>query len=235
MNGETAPIISHLQALRRAVVVSAVSVLAAFVLVYTLAADYLMAWIISPIKAKGIEIIYTAMSEAFITKLKVSFAAAVILASPVIIWEFWSFIRPALYPHEKRTFKLMFTIALTLFLLGVTFCYGAVYMLAVDFFLVAGDNLAVPMLSLDKYLGFLFGFILPFGAAFQLPVVLYLTTRMGWTDYKSLAAARKYVVLGIFTVAAILTPPDVLSQAALGVPMLVLYEAGVQVSRLVRR
>ena len=235
MNGETAPIISHLQALRRAVVVSAVSVLAAFVLVYTLAADYLMAWIISPIKAKGIEIIYTAMSEAFITKLKVSFAAAVILASPVIIWEFWSFIRPALYPHEKRTFKLMFTIALTLFLLGVTFCYGAVYMLAVDFFLVAGDNLAVPMLSLDKYVGFLFGFILPFGAAFQLPVVLYLTTRMGWTDYKSLAAARKYVVLGIFTVAAILTPPDVLSQAALGVPMLVLYEAGVQVSRLVRR
>ena len=235
MNGETAPIISHLQALRRAVVVSAVSVLAAFILVYTLATDYLMAWIISPIKAKGIEIIYTAMSEAFITKLKVSFAAAVILASPVIIWEFWSFIRPALYPHEKRTFKLMFTIALTLFLLGVTFCYGAVYMLAVDFFLVAGDNLAVPMLSLDKYVGFLFGFILPFGAAFQLPVVLYLTTRMGWTDYKSLAAARKYVVLGIFTVAAILTPPDVLSQAALGVPMLVLYEAGVQVSRLVRR
>ena len=235
MNGETAPIISHLQALRRAVVVSAVSVLAAFILVYTLATDYLMAWIISPIKAKGIEIIYTAMSEAFITKLKVSFAAAVILASPVIIWEFWSFIRPALYPHEKRTFKLMFTIALTLFLLGVTFCYGAVYMLAVDFFLVAGDNLAVPMLSLDKYVGFLFGFILPFGAAFQLPVVLYLTTRMGWTDYKSLASARKYVVLGIFTVAAILTPPDVLSQVALGVPMLVLYEAGVQVSRLVRR
>ena len=222
-------------ALRRAVVVSVVSVLAAFVLVYLLAVDYLMAWIINPIKAKGIEIIYTAMSEALITKLKVSFVAAVILSSPIIIWELWSFIRPALYPREKRMFKLMFGIALTLFLLGVTFCYGAVYMLAVDFFLVAGDNLAVPMLSLDKYVGFLFGFILPFGAAFQLPVVLYLTTRMGWTSYESLTSARKYVILAIFTVAAILTPPDVLSQVALGMPMLVLYEVGVQVSRLVGR
>ena len=222
-------------ALRRAVVVSVVSVLAAFVLVYLLAVDYLMAWIINPIKAKGIEIIYTAMSEALITKLKVSFVAAVILSSPIIIWELWSFIRPALYPREKRMFKLMFGIALTLFLLGVTFCYGAVYMLAVDFFLVAGDNLAVPMLSLDKYVGFLFGFILPFGAAFQLPVVLYLTTRMGWTSYESLTSARKYVILAIFTVAAILTPPDVLSQVALGMPMLVLFEVGVQVSRLVGR
>ncbi|MBQ7543651.1 MAG: twin-arginine translocase subunit TatC [Synergistaceae bacterium] len=235
MDGEQGTLLSHLMALRRAVVVSVVSVLAAFVLVYLLAVDYLMAWIINPIKAKGIEIIYTAMSEALITKLKVSFVAAVILSSPIIIWELWSFIRPALYPREKRMFKLMFGIALTLFLLGVTFCYGAVYMLAVDFFLVAGDNLAVPMLSLDKYVGFLFGFILPFGAAFQLPVVLYLTTRMGWTSYESLTSARKYVILAIFTVAAILTPPDVLSQVALGMPMLVLYEVGVQVSRLVGR
>ena len=138
---------------------SAVSVLAAFVVVWLFAVDMLMGWIITPIKSRGIEIIYTAVSEAFITKLKVSFAAAVILASPVIIWEFWSFIRPALYPREKRMFKLMFTVAVALFLMGVTFCYGAVYMLAVDFFLVAGDNLATPMLSLDKYVGFLFGFV----------------------------------------------------------------------------
>lgn len=232
-NKDKAPLLSHLLALRRAVLISAVSVIIAFLLVYFLAIDYLMNWIITPIKAKGIEIIYTAVSEAFITKIKVSFLAAVILASPIIIWQFWSFIRPALYPHEKRMFKLIFLAALSLFLLGVTFCYTAIYMLAVDFFLIAGDNLATPMLSLDKYIGFIFGFILPFGAAFQLPIFLYITTRIGWTDYNMLASKRKYVILAVFFVAAVLTPPDVVSQIALGVPMVLLYEAGVQISRLI--
>lgn len=110
----------------------------------------------------------------------------------------------------------------------------AVYMLAVDFFLVAGDNLATPMLSIDKYVSFLFGFIVPFGLAFQLPVALYLTTRIGWTNYKMLASKRKFVVLGIFVIAAILTPPDVVSQLALGLPMILLYEIGIQACRLTK-
>ncbi|MBQ6972839.1 MAG: twin-arginine translocase subunit TatC [Synergistaceae bacterium] len=231
MNGGKAPLISHLQELRRAVQICAGSVIAAFVVVWCFASDALVGWIVAPIKAKGIEIIYTAMSEAFTTKIKVSFTASVIIASPVIIWQMWSFIRPALYPGEKRAFKLVFAAALGLFLAGVVFCYEAVYMFAVDFFLVAGDNLATPMLSLDKYVGFLFGFILPFGMAFQLPVFLYMTTRLGWTNYDMLASKRKYVVLAVFTLAAILTPPDVISQIALGVPMMILYEIGVQVCR----
>lgn len=235
MNGETAPILSHLQALRRAVMISAEAVIIAFAVVYMFCADVLMTWITAPIKARGIEIIYTAVSEAFITKLKVSFLAGAVIVSPVVFWQLWSFISPALYAHEKRTFKLIFTAALGLFLAGVVFCYGAVYTFAVDFFLIAGDNLATPMLSLDKYVGFLFGFILPFGTAFQLPVFLYVTTKIGWTNYEMLASKRKYVVLGVFTVAAVLTPPDVLSQIALGVPMLLLYEVGVQVSRFMQQ
>ena len=235
MNSETAPILTHLQELRRAVFVSAQAVLGAFVVVWCFASDMLVEWIVSPIKAKGIAIIYTAMSEAFITKLKVSFIASMIIASPVIIWQLWSFIRPALYESEKRAFKLIFASALILFLAGVIFCYEAVYMFAVDFFLVAGDNLATPMLSLDKYVGFLFGFLLPFGMAFQLPVFLYITTRIGWTNYEMLASKRKYVLLAVFTVAAILTPPDVISQIALGVPMMLLYELGVQICRFAQK
>lgn len=235
MSSESAPLLSHLLALRKAVVTSAVSVIIAFLAVYLLAIDYLMSWIITPIKAKGIEIIYTAVSEAFITKIKVSFLASVIIASPVIIWQFWSFIKPALYPREKRMFKLIFLAALSLFLLGITFCYTAIYMLAVDFFLIAGDNLATPMLSLDKYIGFIFGFILPFGAAFQLPIFLYITTKIGWTDYDMLASKRKYIILAVFFIAAVLTPPDVVSQIALGVPMVLLYETGVQISRFITR
>ena len=234
MSEEIGSLLSHFKALRRAVVISIEAVLIGFAGIYLLAIDYLMSLIVTPIKARGIEIIYTAMSEAFVTKLKVSFVAGAILASPIIIWQFWSFIRPALYPREKKMFKLIFTAALVLFLLGVAFCYGAVYMIAIDFFLVAGDNLATPMLSLDKYVGFLFGFVLPFGATFQLPIVLYITTKIGWTNYQSLASKRKYVVLAVFTIAAILTPPDVISQIALGIPMVILYEVGVQISRLVQ-
>ena len=227
-------LLSHLLALRKVVIISAVAVIAAFLAVFYFGIDALMSWIIGPISARGIEIIYTAMSEALMTKFKVALIAAVIVASPVVIWQAWGFIKPALYPQEQKAFRILFFLALLLFLLGVMFCYFAVYTLAVDFFLIQGDGLATPMLSIDKYVNFLFGFIVPFGVAFQLPVFLYLTTRMGWTNYKMLSTKRKYVLLGIFVVAAILTPPDVVSQVALGVPLYMLFEIGVQVARLTK-
>ena len=229
-----ATLLSHLLALRNVLLISVASVGAAFFLVYTLAIDPLMSWIIDPIRARGIEIIYTAMSEALVTKFKVALIAGFIVAFPVIIWQVWGFIKPALYPKEKKAFRVLFFLALLLFLTGVLFCYFAVYTLAVDFFLVAGDDLATPLLSIDKYVGFLFGFIVPFGIAFLLPIALYLTTRMGWTDYRMLSSKRKYIILAIFVMAAILTPPDVVSQVALGVPLCVLYEISVQVARLTK-
>jgi len=109
-----------------------------------------------------------------------------------------------------------------------------VYFLAVDFFLIAGENLATPMLSIDNYVGFLFGFVVPFGLAFELPLAIWITTRLGWTTPKMLASKRKFVILGIVCVAAVLTPPDVVSQVMLSVPMLLLYEVGIPVSRTVR-
>ena len=227
-------LLSHLLALRKVLVISAAAVAAAFLLVFNLWIKQLMAWIINPIVARGIEIIYTAPSEALVTQFKVALIAACVLASPVVIWQVWGFVKPGLYPKEQRTFRLIFFLALLLFLTGVAFCYFAVYTLAVDFFLVQGDGLATPLFSIDKYVGFLFGFIVPFGIAFQLPIVLYLTTRMGWTDHRMLAKKRKYVILGIFVLAAILTPPDIVSQVALGVPLCLLYEVGIVVARMTK-
>lgn len=225
--------LAHLTALRKVLIVSAAAICIAFLVVFYGLIDQLMALLIQPIMDRGIDIIYTAMSEALVTKLKVALIAASVLASPVIIWQIWSFVAPALYPNEKRSAILVFAIMVVLFLLGVTFCYGAVYLLAVDFFLVSGENLATPMLSIDKYIGFLFGFVIPFGVAFELPVILYITTSMGLTTYRMLASKRKYMILAVVIVAAILTPPDVVSQVMLAVPILLLFEIGLLISRFV--
>ena len=233
-NSGRSSLLHHLLELRRVIIICFASIGIAFCAIFGFLIDYLMMWITRPIQDKGIQIIYTTMSEALLTKFKVSIVAAVIVSSPVIIWQIWSFIKPGLYPDEQKKCRFLFFIALLLFLIGVLFCYSAVYWLAVDFFLVQGAGLATPLLSLDKYVGFLFSFILPFGCAFQLPVALYLTTRIGLTDYKTLVAVRKYVLLGIFVVAAILTPPDVVSQVALGLPLYALYEIGLQVSKFTK-
>ena len=225
----------HLMALRKVIIVSLAAVGVAFVVTFYFIIDPLMAWITAPIEARGIQVIYTAVSEALTTKLKVALVTAVVLAFPVIIYQVWGFIKPALYPKERRSFRVFFFFALVLFMVGIVFCYASVFFLAVDFFVISGEGLATPMLSLDKYISFLFGFLLPFGVAFMLPVFIYITTRVGLTTPEMLTSKRKYVILGIFILAAILTPPDVVSQVMLGVPMLLLYEVGILVSRLVKK
>ena len=151
-----------------------------------------------------------------------------------MLWQAWSFIKPALYAHERKAFRLTFGATVFLFLLGVTFCYAAVYFLAVDFFLVAGEDLATPMLAIDKYVGFLFGFVLPFGLAFELPVALYITTKMGMTNYQMLASKRKFVILAVVVIAAFLTPPDVVSQIMLSIPILILFEISLLICKIVK-
>lgn len=232
---ETLSLRDHLMALRRVLIVCLAAVGIGFLLSFYLIVDPLMKWITAPIEARGVSVIYTAVSEALTTKLKVAAVTGVILAFPVIVWQIWRFIKPALYPKEQRSFRFFFFVALILFLVGIVFCYASVFFLAIDFFMVSGENLATPMLSLDKYISFLFGFLLPFGIAFMLPVFIYITTRIGLTTPEMLASKRKYVILGIFILAAILTPPDVVSQVMLAIPMLVLYEVGILVSRTVTR
>ena len=234
LNEQAQPLLYHLNAMRKLFVACVVAVLVGFVVAFYLLCEPLMRFITSPIEARGVQIIYTAVSEALVTQFKVSLVAGIVVVSPFLFYQIWAFVKPALYENEIRVFRMLFTIALLLFLLGIFFCYRYVYGLALNFFLVAGENLATPMLSIDKYVGFLFSFILPFGVVFELPVAIYMAARMGLVTYKQLAAGRKFVFFGIFIAAAILTPPDVVSQIMLGLPMYVLYEVGVQVSRFTK-
>jgi sec-independent protein translocase protein TatC len=229
------PIMQHIMALRKVLLVSVAAVLLSFIAIFGLIGDWLVDLLTRPIVNRGILIIYTAVSEALLTKMKVSLVAALVAACPVVLHQLWSFISPALYPRERKKFSLLFVAALFLFLLGIAFCYGVVYSMALDFFLVSGEGLATPMLSIDKYIGYLFGFALPFGISFQVPVAIYITTSIGLTSAKGLSKARKYVILAIAIIAAILTPPDVVSQVLLGIPMWLLYELSVVISRMVKK
>lgn len=234
VDSEKQPLLSHLMALRTLLMHCGIAILVGFIAAFYFLCEPLMNFIISPITARGIDIIYTAVSEALTTQLKVSFIAGVVLVSPYLFYQIWAYVKPALYENEIRLFRILFVIALLLFLTGIVFCYQYVYTLALNFFFVAGENLATPMLSIDKYIGFLFGFILPFGIVFELPVAIYMFSRLGWVNYQQLSSSRKFVFFGIFVIAAILTPPDVVSQVMLGVPMYLLYEVGVQVSRFTK-
>lgn len=230
----TQPLITHLMAFRKLVISILIAVLIGFVVAFYFLCDPLMKFITSPIEARGVEIIYTAVSEAFTTQLKVSLLAGIVVMSPFIFYQIWAFVKPALYDNEIRLFRFLFFVALLLFLIGIVFCYCYVYELALNLFLISGENLATPMLSIDKYVSFLFSFLLPFGVVFELPVAIFIATRMGVVSHKQLTASRKFVFFGLFILAAILTPPDVISQIMLGMPMYVLFEVGVLVARFTK-
>jgi sec-independent protein translocase protein TatC len=167
--------------------------------------------------------------------MKASFIAAIVLASPIIICQVWSFLKPALYPKESRTAVLLFFVTLLLFLSGAAFAYLVVFRLAVNFFLVSGEGIASPFISIEKYVDFLFSFILPFGLIFELPVVMGILTRTGIAGPALFARIRRYAILAVFIVAAILTPPDVISQLLLALPLLVLFETGIIVAKIVEK
>ncbi|MBE5798855.1 MAG: twin-arginine translocase subunit TatC [Clostridiales bacterium] len=230
----TQPLITHLMAFRKLVISILIAILIGFVVSFYFLCNPLMKFITSPIEARGVQIIYTAVSEAFTTQLKLSLMAGVVVMSPFIFYQIWSFVKPALYENEIRLFRLLFFIALILFLIGIVFCYCYVYELALNLFLIAGEDLATPMLSIDKYVSFLVSFLLPFGVVFELPVAIFIAARMGVVSHKQLTSSRKFVFFGLFILAAILTPPDVISQLMLGMPMYVLFEVGVLVARVTK-
>ena len=227
--------LENLRALRRVLVVSVIGVVVLFLILFYGFCDPLMDLILAPVRNRGINMIATAVSEALLTKFKVCLVAAVVCAMPLIMQQIWSFVSPALYPQEKKMFAALFFIALILFIGGVIFCCFLVFPLAIDLFWASAEGVASTMWSVQEYYNFVLSFVLPFGVMFELPVILYMLAKKDKVTYESLAKYRKYVVLVIAIAAAILTPPDVVSQLMLGIPMYLLYEISVQIVRVMKR
>lgn len=227
-------IAEHLRALRKVIIISVAAVAVAFAVIFYLLRTPLVDFILEPLRSREIEVVATHVSEALMMQFKACLVAGVIVAMPVIMWQIWSFIAPALYPEEKRVFAILFFIALVLFVCGVVFSYLYVFPLAIDLFFEAGEGVATTLWSVDQYFGFVLSFVLPFGLMFEMPVVVYMLARRGLTNYQKLSKSRKFIILGIAVAAAVLTPPDVVSQLMLALPMYLLFEIGVQVSRFVK-
>ena len=224
----------HVRALRKVLIISTAAVLIMFAVLFYGFCDALASFILLPVRARGIDVISTAVSDALVMKFKVCLVAALVCAMPVIIWQVWGFVAPALYEREKKAFALLF-FAMLLFVTGVLFCYTVIFPLTIDLFWEAGNNLAESMWNVKDYFNFVLSFVLPFGLMFDLPVVMYLLARKGLINYKSAAKSRKFVILGIAVAAAILTPPDVVSQIMLMLPMILLFELSLQIIRFVQQ
>lgn len=228
-------LLAHLKALRNVVLVSAIAVGVAFLALFLGFSDQLMGFLKAPMDSRGIQLVYLALSESLVMKMKVSLIAGIILASPVIFFQIWSFLRPALYPREGRLFLGLTLVTVFLFVLGSVFAYFIVFQMAISFFLVNSEAVAAPFISIERYVNFLASFVLPFGLMFELPIVMSLLTRSGLIPVSAFAKSRKYVIFGIFVLAAILTPPDVISQVMLAIPLIVLFEVGILVSRITQK
>ena len=223
----------HMTELRKALTYSVVTLVICFVLVFVLLCEPLMDFVLQPIHSLGIELVYTTLAEVWVTKMKVSFIAAFVVSFPLITFFIWRFLRPALYPNERKVSAIVYFSSFFLFLLGVSFAYFAVLALTINFFVATGSDTALPMLTISKYVGFLMSFLITFGLVFLLPMVVFLLTKLGVIKPALLTKSRKYVIVILAVLAAIITPPDIISQLLILIPMLILWEISVFIAKRV--
>jgi len=237
-NDEKSGFFSHLVELRKRLINCLVFLFFIFIISYFFS-EYIYGFLVEPyssaVKNDGIErrLIFTALQETFLTYLKVSFFAAFFITSPFILIQIWKFIAPGLYENEKSALFPYLVITPILFMLGGFLVYYLIMPLAIKFFLSFESSGVITNLPIqleakvNEYLSLIMKLIFAFGLSFQLPVVLSLLARIGLIDSKFLKERRKYVVVIIFTAAAILTPPDPVTQIGLAIPLLILYELSI--------
>lgn len=229
---------SHLEELRTRFIRVLVAVGIGFLACYCFK-DWLFKIITKPLAdvlpAKSF-MIYTGMPEAFFIYMQIAFFASLLLTGPYCLYQVWKFVSPGLLPGEKKYVLPFVLVSSTLFISGVLFGYFLVLPPAFKFFVSFSSDFLKPMFSLKEYLSLSLKFLLGFGVSFQLPVFLFFMTKIGIVNARMLSKQRRYAILIIFIVAAVLTPsPDAITQTLMALPLMVLYEVGIVVSRFAEK
>jgi sec-independent protein translocase protein TatC len=247
--------LEHLGDLRRKITVSLIAICITFVITFNYS-EQILKFLMFPLrynldfsvrkmyiyfvpqdKLHNTKLVFLAPAEGFWMNMKIALVTALIIALPILFQQLWSFISPGLHIKEKKYVVPFIFIATVLFLVGAAFCFFVVLPFAMGFLLTykIGDFM-MPMLSVGQYVDFCLKFLLAFGIVFELPIFVVFATRMGFVTTKTLAKNRKYAILIAFIVAAFLTPtPDAFNQTLMAVPMIILYEVGILVSRILIR
>lgn len=225
----------HLSELRKRLSVSLVAIFVMFIFCFAFWQP-ILAWMIAPLKSvlpEGSNVIFTGVQEPFFTAMKVAFFAGFILSLPIIFWQFWLFVAPGLYDNEKKLVVPFVLAATMMFLIGASFCYYVVVPLAFEFLVAFGSALFTALPSIGEYVGFFTKFLVGFGLSFEMPVVIFFFAKLGLITDQTLKEFFRYAIVIIFTVAGILTPPDVLSQFLMAGPLLILYGVSIIVAKIV--
>lgn len=232
------PFTAHLEELRSCLIKSLLAFLAVSLLCFTFV-EALFSFLAAPLlslQAPGLSLIGTGLPDAFFTKIKIALMAGFGLSFPVILWQAWRFVAPGLYEHEKKYARSFVFFGTLLFLLGAGFCYSVVFPTGYRFLIQRYEVIRVrPAIRVDEYLSFSARLLVAFGVIFQLPVVAYFLTRIELIDHRFLIRQFRYGLLFIFILAAILTPPDWVSQILLAVPLTLLYGISIGVAYLAGR
>jgi len=236
MSEKTASLTEHLEDLRKVLIRSFIAIFIGTAVSYGLFKDIVMDIVVGPLHNLGQDLVFLSVTEGFFTQLKVAFFAGIILASPIIIWQILSFVLPALYSHERKIFFPLLFLGVLLFAGGIVFGYVFVLELGLRVLLINFSGGLTPMISVSKYVSFVISFLLPFGLVFEIPLVTYFLTKIGFVTPKFLRDKRKYVILIMFIIAAVLSPgPDIIAQLFLALPMVVLYEISIIISAILFR
>lgn len=227
----------HIQDLRKRLIISSLTLIVVFFLCFSFW-QYIFEWIKLPLteafanNVKG-ELVQLSPAEGVFTAMKVSFFTSLVISMPIIFWQLWLFIAPGLYKHEKMLIIPFVLFATLMFAIGAGFAYFVVFPFVIKYVLLFGNELFSANISVENYVTFFTRLILGFGTAFELPVLSYFLAKVGLITDATLKGFFKYAIVIIFIIAAIITPPDVLSQFLMAIPLVGLYGLSILIVRVV--